>query len=66
MKIIKQLLNNFQFWLADNQHNIEQGVFETAMSGRMPVKTTEPQKRPSSRLAWVRWMQRYNKTIIQL
>ena len=62
---MKKLLDKIQYWLADNQHNVEQGVFETAMSGRMPIKTIEP-KRPSCYIAWVRFMQRYNKTIIQL
>jgi hypothetical protein len=66
MKYLKQLLNNFQFWLASEPHHIEQGIHEIAMTGKPLVKTTEPQKRPSSRIAWVRYMQRYNKTIIQL
>ena len=66
MKKILQILNKFQFWLADSEHHIEQGIHEIAMTGKPLVKTTEPQKRPSSRIAWVRYMQRYNKTIIQL
>lgn len=62
---MKKLLDKIQFWLASEPHNIEQGVFETAMSGKMPVKTIEP-KRPSCYIAWVRWQQRFNKTIIKL
>ena len=62
---MRKLLDKIQFWLADSEHHIEQGIHEIAMSGRMPVKTIEP-KRPSCYIAWVRFMQRYNKTIIKL
>jgi hypothetical protein len=62
---MRKLLDKIQFWLALEPHHIEQGIHEIAMSGKLPVKTIEP-KRPSCYLAWVRFMQRYNKTIIKL
>jgi hypothetical protein len=62
---MRKLLDKIQFWLADSEHHIEQGIHEIAMSGRMPVKTIEP-KRPSCYIAWVRWQQRFNKVRIQL
>ncbi len=36
MKKILNILNNFQFWLADSGHHVEQGIHEIAMSGGNP------------------------------
>jgi len=49
-------------WLSKEPTVKDESIYQIAT---LRIRTTEP-KRPSCYLAWVRWQQRFNKTIIQL
>lgn len=62
---MRKLIDKFIFWLATVPPHREEGIHDIARSP-ITCKKIEPDKKPSSFLAWVRYMQRFNKVRIQL
>jgi hypothetical protein len=60
--ILSNLIDRILFPFIQEPELKDESIYQIAT---MRVKTFEP-KRPSCYLAWVRFMQRYNKTIIKL
>jgi hypothetical protein len=60
--ILSNLIDRILFPFIQEPELKDESIYQIAT---IRVKTIEP-KRPSCYLAWVRFMQRYNKTIIKL